>query len=103
MNSCNSCKAHFSVGCFAMCDAITTSFLATEAGVHIIRAWFNGAIFETEITIAQISDPIIIPGGTFNEDFETFFEIIMPSGGNYVHTVETVDYECFKAKTVIKF
>lgn len=103
MNSCNSCKAHFSVGCFAMCDEIDTTFLATETGVHIIRAWFNGAISETNVTIAMMNDPIKIPGGTFNEDFETFFEIIMPSGDNFVHTVETVNYECFKAKTVIKF
>lgn len=70
------CTNIISLGCFDSCQDISTGITATQTGTYVITV-NDSAILE----FSQISgQEIIIPGGYFNEDAKTTFQIIKPDG-----------------------
>lgn len=81
------CTEILSLGCFDSCEDIETGLTAPQAGTYIIKS-DNAEIVSFTL---GLGDEIIIPGGYFNENGTTEFQIILPDGNVFT----SGDYDCF--------
>lgn len=89
------CTSILDLGCFDSCQDIETGLTATQTGTHTITI-NDSAIIE----FSQISgEQIIIPGGYFNEDGTTTFQIIQPDDTPF----ESGENDCFKVLIGINY
>lgn len=82
-------------------DGVEFETTASMPGVYKMVVQFLNMTFSIEAEFAQ-DDQLIFPIDQLNENFEFTVEVFDPNGDKVTITKDTVEYDCFKFRTVIQ-
>lgn len=83
-----------------VCGEIDFDIVAIDPGVYVLVTEYLGV----QITIAKTfaaGEQIVFPLSLLNENYEYTVNLFEPGGSQVVISKDSVDYDCFKFKTVI--
>ncbi len=82
-------------------SGINFDIKAQVEGVHKLVTYFLGIQLIIEVFFL-VDDFLVFPISDLNENFEYTVELFAPSGDKIVISKDSIQYDCFKFKTVLQ-
>lgn len=83
-----------------VCGSIDFDIKAQITGIHKLVTYFLNSKITIEASFG-VDDEIIFPLDLLNEDYEYTAEVYDPTGARVLIRKDSIDYDCFKFKTVV--